>query len=87
MVFTFDCTVSSFINEDWELIEHVVDFKPLEDKEHEGLYAGKAFVDGTRKCGGLDKISKFFRYTWIYVTDPSPPLLLHKLSYQQHICQ
>jgi hypothetical protein len=62
MVFTFACTVSSFINEDWELIEHVVDFKPLEDKEHEGLYAGKAFVNGARKRGGLNKMSQFFRY-------------------------
>jgi hypothetical protein len=87
MVFTFACTVGSFINEDWELIERVVDFKPLEDKEHEGLYAGKAFVDGARKHGGLDKMSQFFGYTRIYVTDPSPPLLLHKLIYRQRVCQ
>ena len=79
MVFTFACTVSSFINEDWELIEHVVKFKLLEDKEHEGLYAGKALVNGTRKHGGLNKMSQFFRYTQIYVTDPPLPQLLHKL--------
>jgi hypothetical protein len=57
MVYTFACTIGSFINDDWELIERVVDFKPLEDKEHEGLYGGKAFVDGAQKRGGLDKIS------------------------------
>jgi hypothetical protein len=35
----------------------VIDFKPLEDKEHEGLYGGKAFADGACKIGGFDKIS------------------------------
>jgi hypothetical protein len=35
----------------------VIDFKPLEDKEHEGLYGGKAFVDGACKIGSFDKIS------------------------------
>ena len=34
----------------------MIDFKPLEDKEHEGLYGGKAFADGACKIGGLDKI-------------------------------
>jgi hypothetical protein len=57
MVYTFACTVGCFINDDWEIIERVIDFKPLEDKEHEGLYGGKAFADSARKIGGLDKIS------------------------------
>jgi len=35
----------------------VIDFKPLEDKEHAGLYSGKAFVDGASKIGSVDKIS------------------------------
>jgi hypothetical protein len=60
MVYTFACTIGSFINEDWELIEHIVDFKPLEDKEHEGIYAGHAFVNGAKKWGGLDKICCFY---------------------------
>jgi hypothetical protein len=34
----------------------VVDFKPLDEKEHEGVYAGHAFVNGGRKRGGLNKI-------------------------------
>ena len=59
MVYTFACTIGSFVNDDWELIQHVVDFAPLQDKEHEGLYAGKAFVDSVRKRGGLDKICLF----------------------------
>jgi hypothetical protein len=57
MVYTFACSVGCFINDDWEIIKHVIDFKPLEDKEHEGLYGGKAFADGARKIDGLDKIS------------------------------
>jgi hypothetical protein len=56
MVYTFACTIGSFINEDWELIQHVVDFKPLGEKEHEGVYAGHAFINGGRKRGGLNKI-------------------------------
>lgn len=56
MVYTFACTIACFINDDWEIIERVIDFKPLEDKEHEGLYNGKAFADGACKIGGLDKI-------------------------------
>lgn len=57
MVYTFACSVGCFINDDWEIIERVIDFKPLEDKEHEGLYGGKAFVDGACKIGSFDKIS------------------------------
>ncbi|KAK1217163.1 hypothetical protein PQX77_020171, partial [Marasmius sp. AFHP31] len=37
MVYTFACTIASFIDDDWCLIERVVDFKPLDDKEHEGV--------------------------------------------------
>ncbi|KAJ7588338.1 hypothetical protein C8J56DRAFT_785976 [Mycena floridula] len=57
MVYTFGCTVGTFINDEWEIIERVIDFKVLEDKEHEGIHAGKAFVNGAAKIGGLDKIS------------------------------
>ncbi|KAF4611808.1 hypothetical protein D9613_004630 [Agrocybe pediades] len=45
MVYTFACTVASFIDDDWKLIEHVIDFQPLQDKQHEGFYAGLAFVE------------------------------------------
>ncbi|TEB30538.1 hypothetical protein FA13DRAFT_1612737, partial [Coprinellus micaceus] len=36
MVYTFAATIASFVDDEWNLIERVVDFKPLEDKEHEG---------------------------------------------------
>jgi hypothetical protein len=57
MVYTFACSAGCFINDDWEIIECVIDFKPLEDKEHEGLYGGRAFADGARRIECLDKIS------------------------------
>lgn len=60
MVYTFACTVASFIDDEWDLIEHVVDFKPLEDKEHEGYLGGMAFINGTRQRGGLDKMSAIY---------------------------
>ena len=55
MVYTFAGTVGCFINDDWELIEHVIDFKLLGEKEHQGLYGGKAFVNAMSDIG-LDKI-------------------------------
>jgi len=57
MVYTFACSVGCFIDDDWEIIECVINFKPLEDKEHKGLYGGKAFVDGACKIGSFDKIN------------------------------
>lgn len=57
MVYTFACTIGCFINNDWKLIEHVVDFKLLDDKEHKGIFAGLAFVNGAAARGGLKQIS------------------------------
>ena len=57
MMYMFACSIVCFVNDDWEIIECVIDFKPLEDKEHERLYGGKAFADGVCKIGCLDKIS------------------------------
>jgi hypothetical protein len=62
MVYTFACTIGRFINEDWEIIERVVDFKPLEDKEHQGLYGGKAFTDGASKMGSFNKICSIYLF-------------------------
>ncbi|KAG2362385.1 hypothetical protein BDR07DRAFT_1187526, partial [Suillus spraguei] len=33
-VFTFARTIASFINDEWELCERLVDFHHIEDKEH-----------------------------------------------------
>ena len=42
MVFTFAGTIANFIDDDWNLIERLVDFHHLEDDEHKGQYAAKA---------------------------------------------
>ena len=44
MVFTFAGTIANFINDDWEIVERLVDFYHIEDKEHEGQYVAQAFV-------------------------------------------
>ena len=36
MVFSFAGTIASFVTDDWELVERVVDFHHLEENEHEG---------------------------------------------------
>lgn len=59
MVFTFAGTMASFINDEWEICERLVDFHHIEDKEHEGIYAAKAFIKTAASRGGLHKISSF----------------------------
>jgi hypothetical protein len=67
-MYTFACTVASFIDDEWDLIERVVDFKPLEDKEHEGYLGGMAFINGARQRGGLDKMSVHLFLTAVSLT-------------------
>lgn len=57
MVHTFACVVGSFIDEDWNLIERVIDFKILEDKEHSGIHGRRALVNSCCKVGGFNKMS------------------------------
>lgn len=60
MTYTFACTMASFIDDDWNLIEQVIDFNALEDKDHEGVYAARAFIQGARGIGSLNKVSASF---------------------------
>ena len=83
MVFTFACMIGCFIDDDWKLIERVVDFKPLDDKEHEGERGGFAFVNGVRSRGGLDKMSHSNVIVYIYLTLPS----LYEPDNRQCLCQ
>ncbi|KAF4609484.1 hypothetical protein D9613_012328 [Agrocybe pediades] len=41
MVYTFACTIGLFIDDDWKLIERVVDFKPLDVEDHKGPAAAE----------------------------------------------
>lgn len=57
MIYTFAGTIASFVDDDWNLVERVIDFKPLEDKEHEAFHAARAFILSARQIGSLDKMS------------------------------
>ncbi|KAF8150422.1 hypothetical protein BJ912DRAFT_938213 [Pholiota molesta] len=63
MVYTFACTIAAFINADWELVERVVDFKPLAEKEHEGQLGGLAFVF----LAGMDEAEDPDTFDWFEV--------------------
>ncbi len=53
MNLTFAGILGSFINNDWELVQHVLDFPPILDKE----YAAKGLAKILSNWGILDKIS------------------------------
>ena len=58
MVFSFTGTIAHFIDDNWNLVEHLVDFHHMGDKEHAGAYAAKAFVKSAAGWGGLKKICR-----------------------------
>ncbi|KAJ2920749.1 hypothetical protein H1R20_g16345, partial [Candolleomyces eurysporus] len=57
MIYTFACSIASFINDEWKLVERIIDFRPLENKDHEGIYAARVFIDSARKAGIFKKIT------------------------------
>jgi hypothetical protein len=57
MTFTFAGTIGSWITSDWELIERVLDFHPIEDKEHEGEYAAIGLAQALSDLEILEKMS------------------------------
>ena len=56
-MFTFTSTIASWIDNDWQMIEHMVNFYHIQDKDHEGEWAAKTFVNMEVERGGLDKMS------------------------------
>ncbi|KAF8887998.1 hypothetical protein CPB85DRAFT_1441597 [Mucidula mucida] len=56
MNLTFASILGSFINDNWEFVQHVLDFLPILDKEHEGQYAAKGLAKILSNWGILDKI-------------------------------
>lgn len=62
MIFTFAGTLAHFINDDWEVVEHLIDFHQLVDKEHTGEDAARAFVVSAKLCGGLTQICTYVVY-------------------------
>jgi hypothetical protein len=67
MIFSFSGIIAHWIDDDWNLVERLIDFKHLDDQEHAGEYAAKAFIKSASKRGGLNKISinvKLTPYRW-----------------------
>ena len=57
MVFTFTGTIANWIDDDWQMVERMVNFYHIQDKDHEGEWAAKAFVNTAAERGGLNKMS------------------------------
>ena len=58
MVFTFACTIATFIDDDWKIIERVIDFAALDSTgDHSGPNAARIFLKGAAARGGLNKMS------------------------------
>ncbi|KAG8944484.1 hypothetical protein FRC04_001796, partial [Tulasnella sp. 424] len=57
MVFSFAGVIASFIDDDWNLIERLIDFRRLNPEDHKGKAAAKTFIRSARKRGRLDLIS------------------------------
>lgn len=59
-MFSFTGTIANWITDDWKLVERVIDFHPIQEKEHEGVYAAVAFAKTTSQVGILKKICCHF---------------------------
>ncbi|KAJ7101263.1 hypothetical protein B0H15DRAFT_943595 [Mycena belliarum] len=69
MTFTFAGSIASFIMSDWELVERVIDFHLIEDKEHEGKYAALGLAKQLANFQVLEKISRC--HLWFSLSDSS----------------
>ncbi|KAK7001674.1 hypothetical protein R3P38DRAFT_3368049 [Favolaschia claudopus] len=56
MTFTFAGVIGSWITSEWELVERVLDFHPIEDKEHEGEYAALGLAKRLNELKALEKL-------------------------------
>lgn len=57
MTFSFSGTILNWINDSWELIERVVDFHCITEKEHTGVYGAVGLAKALCEFDVLDKIS------------------------------
>jgi hypothetical protein len=75
MSYTFAGTIASWITSDWELVERVLNFHPIEDKEHEGEYEALGLAKRLNDFKALEKISYNF-----YKIETSLTYLFHLLA-------
>ena len=78
MTHTYAGLVAFFIDDGWNLIERMVDFKVVGEQEHQAAYAALSFVESAAGRGGLNKMSQ-------YSDDSSPQsdTPLHALSHNE----
>ncbi|KAJ7860008.1 hypothetical protein B0H14DRAFT_2576928 [Mycena olivaceomarginata] len=68
-IFKFTRTIGSWITDDWELVERILDFHPIKNKEHEDEYAGAVMVRHRSEVGVLEKMSSnTFTYRYVDYT-------------------
>ena len=65
MVFTFAGAIEYFIDKEWDLIEHMVNFYHIQDKDHEGQWAAKSVCQYSSGEGriGQDEYSHLSLHT------------------------
>ncbi|KAF8181003.1 hypothetical protein K438DRAFT_1976453 [Mycena galopus ATCC 62051] len=54
---TFAGTIASWVTEEWELVERVIDFHPIGDKEHQGEYAAAGLASRLSRLQILEKMT------------------------------
>lgn len=59
MMYSFAGTLASFVNDEWDLVELVVDFAALDAEDHSGAQSAKKFAESAAKRGALIKICPF----------------------------
>ena len=57
MIFTFAGSIAHYIDDNWKLVETLVDFYHIDGDEHKGREAALAFVRTAAQRGGLIKMS------------------------------
>jgi hypothetical protein len=57
MTYSFAGTLAHYINDDWDLVQCLVDFECLKENDHQGVHAASMFVKSAASRGGLNKIS------------------------------
>ena len=58
MIFAFAGTIATWITEDWQLVERVLDFKALHRSEHTGIAGGRNLFLTMKDMGTAKKMSR-----------------------------
>ena len=56
MIYSFAGDIAFYINDDWEIIQRLVDFRHLDSGDHKGKTGAVRFAEAASKRGALSKI-------------------------------